>query len=152
MNTLELLLPPLPLTAFVAVLMGLLNMAFPIGVHFIGQNIMATVLLVLGLSFVLPAAISFFKAKTTVDPRTPEKSKKLVISGLYKISRNPMYLGMTFCLFAISSAQGNVISLLLSIGFAVYLNRFQIHPEERFLSIKFGESYTQYCKNVRRWL
>lgn len=152
LNKLELLLPPLPLMFVVAAIMWLLNTFLPIGFYFTGQNMFAIFLLVIGILFILPAAISFLKAKTTVDPRTPEKSNILVINGLYKVSRNPMYVGMVTCLFALSFSQGNVVSLLMSLGFALYLNRFQISPEERFLTEKFGEQYHEYCQNVRRWL
>jgi len=152
MNKLELLIPPLPLTFAVAIVMWLINMWLPNGLQFIGQNLLATFLLILGLLFILPAAISFFKAQTTVDPRTPDKSNKLVITGLYTISRNPMYVGMVLCLIALSVAQGNVLNFMLSFAFAFYLSRFQIQPEERFLTEKFGEQYTQYCQQVRRWI
>lgn len=152
MNKLELKIPPLPLTFIFAVIMWAINHLFPLGFNFIGQTFIASFLLILGLLFIFPAALSFFKAKTTVDPRTPNKSNTLVISGLYKASRNPMYVGMLLCLISLSIAQGNIISLLLSFVFALYLTRFQIKPEERFLTEKFGEQYLQYCETVRRWL
>ena len=152
MSRLELLLPPLPLTFAVGFLIWLLNLALPLGIHFSGQALVATFLLILGLLFILPAAISFFKAKTTVDPRTPDKSNTLVITGLYNITRNPMYVGMVLCLFALSMAQGNILSFILSFAYALYLTRFQIQPEERFLKQKFGEQYDAYCQRVRRWI
>ena len=152
MHQLELRLPPLPLTFIFAVLMWGINYLLPLGFNFTGQALLASFFLFLSLLFILPAAFSFFKAKTTVDPRTPNKSNTLVISGLYKISRNPMYVGMLLCLISLSIAQGNIISLLLSFVFALYLTRFQIKPEERFLTEKFGEQYLQYCETVRRWL
>lgn len=152
MSRLELLLPPLPLTFVIAFLIWALNLVLPLGIQFSGQTLLATFLLILGWLFILPAAISFFKAKTTVDPRVPNKSNKLVITGLYNISRNPMYVGMVLCLFALSMAQGNILSFVISMGFALYLNRFQIQPEERFLKQKFGEQYESYCQKVRRWI
>lgn len=152
LDKLELLFPPLPLTLSLAIIMWLLNKVLPLGLYFTGQSIFASFLFIIGVLFIVPAALSFFRAKTTVDPRTPEKSNQLVISGLYKVSRNPMYLGMVLCLFALSFAQGNIISLLISFASALYLTRFQIMPEERFLREKFGESYTLYYQKVRRWL
>lgn len=152
MNQLELKLPPLPLTFIFAVLMWGVNYLLPLGFNFTGQTLIASFFLILGLLFILPAAISFFKAKTTVDPRTPNKSNTLVISGLYTISRNPMYVGMVLCLISLSVAQGNILSLLLAFIFALYLTRFQIKPEERFLTEKFGDQYLQYCETVRRWI
>lgn len=152
LNKLELLLPPLPLTFVVSIGMWLINTQMPNGLDFTGQNLLATFVLILGLLFILPAAISFFRAKTTVDPRTPDKSNKLVITGLYTMSRNPMYLGMVLCLIALSVAQGNILNMMLSFAFALYLKRFQIQPEERYLQEKFGEQYSEYCKHVRRWI
>ena len=152
MHQLELRLPPLPLTFIFAVFIWITDSLLPLGFDFTGQALLASFFLFLGLLFILPAAFSFFKAKTTVDPRTPNKSNTLVISGLYKISRNPMYVGMLLCLIALSVAQGNLISVLISFLFAQYLTRFQIKPEERFLTEKFGGQYLQYCEQVRRWL
>lgn len=152
MHQLELRLPPLPLTFIFAVFIWITDSLLPLGFDFTGQALLASFFLFLGLLFILPAAFSFFKAKTTVDPRTPNKSNTLVISGLYKISRNPMYVGMLLCLIALSVAQGNLISVLISFLFALYLTRFQIKPEERFLTEKFSEQYLQYCEQVRRWL
>ena len=152
MNKLELRLPPLPLTFVFALLMWAINSLLPLGLSFTGQALIASFFLILGLLFILPAAVSFFNAKTTVDPRTPNKSNTLVISGLYTISRNPMYVGMVLCLISLSVAQGNILSLLLAFIFALYLTRFQIKPEERFLTEKFGEQYLQYCETVRRWI
>ncbi|MGK0443350.1 MAG: protein-S-isoprenylcysteine O-methyltransferase Ste14 [Bermanella sp.] len=132
--------------------MWAINSLLPLSLSFTGQALIASFLLILGLLFILPAAFSFFNAKTTVDPRTPDKSRTLVISGLYTISRNPMYVGMLLCLISLSMAQGNIFSLLLSFLFAWYITHFQIKPEERFLTEKFGDQYVQYCQKVRRWL
>lgn len=152
MHQLELRLPPLPLTFVFALIMWGINLILPLHFDFTGQAMIASFFLILGLIFIVPAALSFFKEKTTVDPRTPEKSNKLVVTGLYKISRNPMYVGMFLCLLALSIAQGNILSVLISISFVLYLTRFQIKPEERFLTEKFGDQYLQYCEQVRRWL
>jgi protein-S-isoprenylcysteine O-methyltransferase Ste14 len=152
MKQLELMLPPVPLMLIVAFSMWLIDRFTPATLLFSHQSFLAYGLLMIGLLFIFPAAISFFKAKTTVDPRAPHKSNVLVISGLYKISRNPMYVGMVLCLFSLGLAQGNIISVFISVGFALYLTHFQIKPEERFLTKRFGEQYQQYCANVRRWI
>lgn len=152
LKKLELRLPPLPLTFVFAGILWAIDTAIPLHASFTGQSFIASFFLILGLIFIVPAALSFFKEKTTVDPRTPEKSNKLVVTGLYKISRNPMYVGMFLCLLALSIAQGNILSVLISISFVLYLTRFQIKPEERFLTEKFGDQYLQYCEQVRRWL
>ena len=110
--------------------------------------------LVFGLAVVLIVAgiISFRMAKTTVDPMQPEKSSSLVTSGIYRLTRNPMYLGFLLGLMAYPLKLTNPAAFLLVPLFIIYMNRFQIKPEERALSALFGESYLQYTKLVRRWL
>ena len=154
MKRLELLLPPLPLTLILS--LGIFAFAYflPNTNIQIDRSIQewAIAFWVLAIVFVLPAAISFFKAKTTVDPRYPEKSKALVINGLYKISRNPMYVGFLFILMGCTLFTGNIIGALITILFVPYMNRFQISPEELHLKDTFGEQYIDYCQRVRRWL
>lgn len=92
------------------------------------------------------------KAKTTISPLSPEKSTRLVTSGIYRFSRNPMYLGLMFLLIAWALWLNRYFAPLVMIGFVYYLHRFQIRQEEKFLQQKFGELFTQYCQQVRRWL
>ena len=152
-KTLELLIPPLPLTIALCGIIFLCHSLTPQYSLSINSAIeWGMAFWVLGIAFVLPAAISFFKAKTTVDPRTPEKSNKLVINGLYKLSRNPMYVGFLFLIVGTACYTGHVSGLLLSISFIPYMNRFQISLEEQHLTSTFGDEYIQYCNSVRRWL
>ena len=153
LKKLELLIPPLPLTIVMCGVILLCHSLTPQYSLTISSAIeWGIAFWVLGVAFVLPAAISFFKAKTTVDPRTPEKSNKLVISGLYKLSRNPMYVGFLFLIVGTACYSGHVSGLVLSIAFIPYMNRFQISLEEQQLTTLFGEEYIQYCQTVRRWL
>jgi protein-S-isoprenylcysteine O-methyltransferase Ste14 len=150
---LELLLPPMPLMIVLCAVIWGLAMAFPMLTFSIPSALeWALAFYILGFAFVLPAAISFFKAKTTVDPRTPEKSNTLVITGLYKVSRNPMYLGFLFCLLASSFLFSHILGFVISILFIPYMNSFQISLEEQHLKKAFGQQYTLYCQSVRRWL
>ena len=153
LKKLELLIPPLPLTIVLCGVILLCHLLTPQYSLTISSAVeWGIAFWVLGVAFVLPAAISFFKAKTTVDPRTPEKSNKLVISGLYKLSRNPMYVGFLFLIVGTACYSGHVSGLVLSIAFIPYMNRFQISLEEQQLTTLFGEEYIQYCQTVRRWL
>lgn len=152
-KTLELLIPPLPLTIALCGIIFLCHSLTPQYSLSINSAIeWGIAFWVLGIAFVLPAAISFFKAKTTVDPRTPEKSNKLVINGLYKLSRNPMYVGFLFLIVGTACYTGHISGLFLSIAFIPYINRFQISLEEQHLTSTFGDEYIQYCNSVRRWL
>ena len=109
---------------------------------------LAAVGAVIGLSGVL----AFRRAKTTVNPLKPESSSSLVIAGVYKLTRNPMYVGMLFLLLALAAFLWSVWSLLGPLGFAAYMGRFQIAPEERVLAGLFGTEYAEYKARVRRWL
>ena len=91
-------------------------------------------------------------AKTTVSPIKPQASSKLVNSGIYRISRNPMYLGFLIILIGIAAYLSNLFSLLLCPFFVMYMNRFQIRPEERSLKSFFGKDYINYKIRTRRWL
>lgn len=154
MKKLELLIPPLPLTLGLCGVILLVSQLLPASnwFHSVATLEWAIAFWILSFLFVLPAAISFFKAHTTVDPRYPEKSKVLVINGLYKISRNPMYVGFWFALIGCTLFTGNVFGIFISLAFISYMNRFQIQPEERYLLQSFGDTYKEYCQQVRRWL
>jgi len=95
--------------------------------------------------------LQFFKSKTTVDPTDPAKASKLVTSGIYQYSRNPMYLGLLLVLLAWGLWLGNAFNVLLAAGFVAYMNKFQIAPEEETLLKMFDKEYKQYCTLVRRW-
>jgi protein-S-isoprenylcysteine O-methyltransferase Ste14 len=82
----------------------------------------------------------------------PERANRLVISGLYRISRNPMYLGLVLSLCGWAWLLGSPIGLLLVWPFARLLVIVQIAPEEAALRERFGDAYLEYCLRVNRWL
>jgi protein-S-isoprenylcysteine O-methyltransferase Ste14 len=106
----------------------------------------------MGSAFALSGVISFRKARTTVNPLKPETSTALVISGVYKISRNPMYVGMALLLVAWAVYLGYPLTLLGVVAFVAYIHKYQVLPEERAMYALFGEQFTEYAKKVRRWL
>lgn len=96
---------------------------------------------------------SFSRAGTTVDPHSIDNASTLVISGVYRLTRNPMYLGMALLSIGWALRLGTVVGLIVGPAFLVLaLTRLQIQPEERVLAAKFGESYDRYRSDVRRWL
>ena len=103
--------------------------------------------------FVFAAAVSSFKKqKTTVNPISIENASSLVVSGIFKYSRNPMYLGMSFVLLGLAF-KFNVIGGLLFTGiFMSFITIFQIKPEEVAMEKLFDQEWKDYTKNVRRWL
>ncbi|MDH5229062.1 MAG: isoprenylcysteine carboxylmethyltransferase family protein [Gammaproteobacteria bacterium] len=105
-----------------------------------------------GLLFDLFGLINFRKARTTVNPVKLDATSALVSTGIYKISRNPMYVGLTFFLTAWCIYLSSLIAILGVTGFVLYIHIFQILPEERMLSKLFGDEYKKYQSRVRRWL
>src|SRR5262249_20133666 len=96
--------------------------------------------------------VSFRRAKTTANPMKPHTSSSLVTSGVYSISRNPMYLGGLIMLLGWAVYLLNVLAFVLLPVYGLYINRFQIAPEERVLTSLFGDKYVAYQARVRRWL
>jgi protein-S-isoprenylcysteine O-methyltransferase Ste14 len=150
---LELKIPPVLVTILFFLLMWLvsrLTPEFPVP----PELKLASLLLfsLAGGSIGLAGVASFRKARTTVNPFTPDASSSLVISGIFKRTRNPMYLALFLALIGWGLYLANLISLVLAAGFVVYMNHFQILPEERALENAFGARFTDYKSRVRRWI
>ncbi|MES2562824.1 MAG: isoprenylcysteine carboxylmethyltransferase family protein [Pseudomonadota bacterium] len=112
----------------------------------------ALMLALAGIGLSAAGVISFHRAKTTVNPMKPESTSALICSGIYSITRNPMYLGVLTVLIAWAVLLSSAWALLGPLAFVLYINRFQIAPEEQVLSDKFGADYSAYKSRVRRWL
>lgn len=97
-------------------------------------------------------AREFRRQKTTVNPLHPERASSVVKTGIYRYTRNPMYLGIAFVLLGCFLAFGGLSAVIGLPTFVWYITRFQIIPEERVLQAKFGGEYTAYLASVRRWL
>lgn len=89
---------------------------------------------------------------TTPDPRYPQRAAVLVTTGIYRYTRNPMYLGMAVVLAAWALWLGNWAALLGPAVFVFHVSRFQVISEERALAARFGAAYEAYRRSVRRWL
>ncbi len=96
--------------------------------------------------------IEFRRATTTMDPRVPHEASSLVTSGVYRFSRNPMYLGFLFILTGWAIFLSNWLAFVFLPLFILYINRFQVVPEERHMLDKFGKEYREYIGKVRRWI
>lgn len=105
-----------------------------------------------GCVFVLPAVASFARYDTTVNPQVPSQTTTLVTSGVYGITRNPMYVGMLLILFAFVLWLGAPSAFVIVGAFFLSIDRFQIKAEEHVLSQKFGDDYQNYKGRVPRWL
>ncbi|WP_288362612.1 isoprenylcysteine carboxylmethyltransferase family protein [uncultured Spongiibacter sp.] len=106
----------------------------------------------LGAGFSLGGVMSFRRAKTTVNPLKPESASALVDTGIYRYTRNPMYVGFALFLLAWAVFLSSLWALLGLPLFIAYIQRFQIRPEERALEQIFGSEFLDYKRRVRRWL
>jgi protein-S-isoprenylcysteine O-methyltransferase Ste14 len=100
----------------------------------------------------LAAFFAFRRAHTTIDPTRPHRASTLVTGGVYRWTRNPMYLSLALVLVAYAIRLGAWVALAGPVLFAAYVTRFQIVPEERALASKFGAAFDEYRRRVRRWL
>ena len=98
------------------------------------------------------AIIEFRRAGTTTNPLDDAKVSALITGGIYRWTRNPMYLGLSVLLLGWAVRLGTLSPLLLPPVFVVLMTRVQILPEEHALRERFGEDYARYCRNVSRWL
>jgi protein-S-isoprenylcysteine O-methyltransferase Ste14 len=114
--------------------------------------LVALLVLAIGVGFSVAGVLSFRQAQTTVNPLKPEAASTLVRSGIYQYSRNPMYVGFALLLLAWTCYLASPPALLGVLGFILYMNRFQISPEERALTSLFGSEFQAYKAHVRRWL
>ena len=116
------------------------------------QSLISIFILFIGILILLNPVLKFKKSKTTINPIKFKKVNKLVTSGIYKYSRNPMYLGLLMIVISSSIFYLNIYSILTPLFFYLWINRFQIKREEVFLTEKFGEDYLSYKKKTRRWI
>ena len=116
------------------------------------QNMVSIIILLVGLLILIIPVSNFIKYKTTIDPIKFKKVNKLITSGIYKYSRNPMYLGLLMIVISSSILYLNIYSVTTPFLFYWWINRFQIKREEIFLSEKFGKEYLSYKTKTRRWI
>ena len=109
-------------------------------------------LLILGFIILISAVRLFRKDKTTVNPLSPEQATKLVTDGIFKYSRNPMYLGMALVLGSIAVFFNLIGGIILVALFCAYITKFQILPEERAMRDLFSDDFDKYTKVTRRWI
>jgi protein-S-isoprenylcysteine O-methyltransferase Ste14 len=105
-----------------------------------------------GILMVIVSNRQFHRASTTVNPMRPQDASTLVTGGLFRYSRNPIYLGMAVLTLAGVAISQNLLNLLFVIAFVVYITLFQIRPEEQALQGRFGAAFDSYCERVRRWI
>ena len=153
MQTLELRIPPVALVILMAALIGLASWTMPAFVfEFPFRRILSVSLWIIGAIVSGLGIVSFRRARTTVNPMKPDSASSLVTSGIYRRTRNPMYLGFLMVLLGWAVFLSNALAFLVLPAFIFYMNRFQIEPEENALHALFGRQFAAYRSRVRRWL
>ncbi|HEY9033491.1 MAG TPA: isoprenylcysteine carboxylmethyltransferase family protein [Pseudomonadales bacterium] len=146
-------IPPPLIVLFAALMMWLTPLLGSWG-QFAGswQKPMALLLLAAGMVLFVGAVAVMLRARTTINPMHPDQCSALVTRGVFGLSRNPIYLADLLLLSAWWLWLGYWPNILWLVFFVLYLNVFQIEPEEKALRQAFGETYLRYCRRVRRWI
>lgn len=153
MSALDRRVPPVAVTLLAGAAMWLAARLVPAASVVIpARSTIALALVVAGSAVAVAGVAAFRRDGTTVNPTTPGASAVVVDTGIYAVSRNPMYVGFALVLAGWAVHLANLLALALLPAFVLYLNRFQIVPEERALTARFGERYVDYTRRVRRWL
>ena len=121
-------------------------------IHLPYRQTVSVLILIIGLVVIISPVFDFIKSKTTVNPVKFQNVNRLVTTGIYKYSRNPMYLGMILIIISTTVYYLNFLSVFSPLIFYIWINKFQISREEIFLEGKFGNEYLKYKSKTRRWI
>ena len=147
-------IPP-PIVALISILLIFLSKDYILilYLHPHLQNTLSLIFLIIGFVIIFSATKEFKKSDTTVNPMKPETSTSLVTSGIFKYTRNPMYLGLTSILLASCFYFSSLLGIIVYVPlFILYITVFQIIPEEEIMKGLFNDEYLDYCSKVRRWI
>ena len=147
-------IPP-PIVALIGILLIFLSKDYILilYLHPHLQNTLSLIFLIIGFVIIFSATKEFKKYDTTVNPMKPETSTSLVTSGIFKYTRNPMYLGLTSILLASCFYFSSLLGIIVYVPlFILYITVFQIIPEEETMKGLFNDEYFDYCSKVRRWI
>jgi len=153
MRFLELKIPPVALALLLGALMWVAARTIPaFGFTLPVGRILGVGLALAGVIIAILGVVSFRRARTTVNPLHPEAASALVVSGIYRLTRNPMYLGLLLVLLGWAVYLANAATFIVPVAYVPLMNRLQIIPEERALTALFGPVFADYQSKVRRWL
>ena len=144
-------IPP-PILALLMIGLVYLSSLLIGSISFDYQASLSVLLVIVGLSCALPSFRLFARNKTTISPFTPSETSVLITEGMYRYSRNPMYLGLLLLIIAATIWFGTWFGIIISLFFILLINILQIIPEEEAFFQIFGEEYLEYKKKVRRWI
>mgnify|MGYP001275265373 FL=1 len=144
-------IPP-PIIALICIVINYLSTYLINPIKFPNIEIIGGLILLLGVATALLATLLFKKDKTTVNPMNLEETTTLVTTGIFSITRNPMYLGLFLSILSTILFFGSWFGIIILMFFVWYINKFQIIPEEEAMEKLFGNKYDEYRQNVRRWI
>jgi protein-S-isoprenylcysteine O-methyltransferase Ste14 len=151
--SLELRIPPVIVGIILAAAMWLVAAVTPrLPVPLVFRALASAVLFTMAVTVVAAAISIFRRVGTTVNPTVLDRSTTLVTDGIYRVTRNPMYLAILLALLGIATFLSSPAALFTAFAFVPYMNRFQIKPEERALRIVFAGAFDSYVQRVRRWI
>lgn len=150
---LELRIPP-PVVTLVLALLTWLTPAIAgfVQIPYPARLLCAIVLVCIGQGIGIAGMVAFRRARTTMNPVKASMASSLVVRGVYRYTRNPMYVGLLLTLSAWAVLLANPLAILWVVVYVLYITRFQIIPEERVLASLFGAEYEAYKERVRRWV
>ena len=153
MAWLEHRIPPVELMLVCALLMGFAaRLLPPLEVSLIWRLPLSLAITATGTAICLTGVRSFRRARTTVNPLSPDSASDLVTQGIYRLPRNQMYLGFTLMLVGWAVLLASFFAFVGVAAFALWIDRWQIRPEERALQSLFGDDFAEYCSRTRRWI
>jgi len=145
--------PPVAVTLIVAALMWALSRWVPSWRYALpGREFVTVALVLLAAAVGIAGLRAFHHARTTSNPLRPEKASALVTGGIYRHTRNPMYVALAIALLGWAVWLGHAVATFGVVAFVGWMDRWQIPPEERALRALFGDEFVRYCSEVRRWL
>jgi protein-S-isoprenylcysteine O-methyltransferase Ste14 len=152
MKVLELKIPPPIVGLLVAVAMWKIASVCPsLDIPVLIREVTAGAIILVAAVIALPGFAALIRARTTFNSMKPRATSSLVTGGIYRFTRNPMYVSLMLMLVAWAIFLSCAWALVGPVVFVLYINRFQIKPEERALAAMFGTAYDEYKGRVRRW-
>jgi protein-S-isoprenylcysteine O-methyltransferase Ste14 len=128
----------------------LLPLSFPRGIPLLALMLLGVVLIIAGIALVIQARRAFAQHGQPTDPGRP--TSQIITTGLFSITRNPLYLGGVCVLLGIALALNLPWVFIFLLPSVIACHIILIAPEERYLAARFGEEYRRYAAQVHRWL
>ena len=153
MSRFETKVPPVIWWAWGALVVLLVDVSFGDSLALGWGRVVGILLLLAGVGVALMAFSGFRQAQTTFDPHNVSEASTLITDGIYKFSRNPMYVGLMLLLLGWGLWRGTIAGAILgALVFGALVTRMQIVPEERALAEKFGDEFEAFTARTRRWI